>query len=193
MNFNFFLKGIKNILFTPSKFWETIISEHPSAGFIRNSFFIPLSLLAGMSAFLGSFLFANAELALSYSVLSGLKYLIVIVISVYATSYLLVETTYPLDLGRDFNTSFSLIVFSVTPFLMCQILSHLFESLLFINIIGLYGLYIFWIGTEKILDPPQYKKMPLLVAATITFAGIYIATYLLFSMITDRVYYSFLA
>jgi hypothetical protein len=57
----------------------------------------------------------------------------------------------------------------------------------------LNGLYIFWIGTEKILNPPQYKKMPLLIAATITFAGIYVATDLLFSMITDRVYYSFFA
>ena len=191
MNLNFFLNGIKNIVITPVKFWETIISENPSAGFVRNSFFIPLSLLAGMSAFFGSFLFAHAELSLSYSVLSSFKYLIVIFITVYATSYLLGETTYPLDLGRDFNISFSLIVFSATPFLMCQILSHLFESLLFVNIIGFYGLYIFWVGTEKILNPPQYKRMPLLIAATITFAGIYIATDLLLSMITDRVYYSF--
>jgi hypothetical protein len=35
--------------------------------------------------------------------------------------------------------------------------------------------------------------MPLLIAATITFAGIYIATDLLLGMITDRLYYSFLA
>jgi len=103
------------------------------------------------------------------------------------------EITYPLDLGRNFSISFMLVVFSVTPFLMCQILSHMFESLLFVNIIGLYGLYIFWIGAEKILNPPQYKKMPLLIASTITFAGIYITTHLLLSMITDRVYYSFFA
>jgi hypothetical protein len=193
MNFNFFLKGIKNIVFTPVKLWETVKSEQASAGLIRNSFFIPLSLLVALSAFFGPLLFTNAELALSYSVLLSIKYIMVIFIAVYATSYLLGEVTYPLDLGRDFNISFTLVVFSVTPFLMCQILSHMFESLLFVNIIGFYGLYIFWIGAEKILNPPQYKKMPLLIAVTIAFAGIYIATDLLLSMITDRVYYSFLA
>jgi hypothetical protein len=129
----------------------------------------------------------------SYSVLFSLKCLIVILTTVYAASYLLGEITFPLDLGRNFNLSFSLVVFSATPFLLCQILSRLFESLLFVNIIGFYGLYIFWIGAEKLLNPPQYKKMPLLISVFITFTGIYIATDLLLSMITDRVYYLFFA
>jgi hypothetical protein len=132
-------------------------------------------------------------LSLSYSVLFSLKCLVVILTTVYAASYLLGEITFPLDLGRDFNLSFSLVVFSVTPFLLCQILSRLFESLLFVNIVGFYGLYIFWIGAEKLLNPPQYKKMPLLISVFITFTGIYIATDLLLSMITDRVFYLFFA
>ena len=193
MNFNFFFNRITNIVSTPAKSWEKIVSEHPSTGLIRNSFLIPLVLLVALSAFFGSLLFANAELAKSYSVLLSIKCIMVILLTVYASTYLLGEVTYPLDLGRDFNISFMLVVFSVAPFLLCQILSHMFESLLFVNIIGLYGLYIFWIGAEKILNPPQYKKMPLLIAATVIFAGIYITTNLLLSMITDRVYYSFFA
>ncbi len=193
MNFNFFFNRITNIVSSPAKFWEKIVSEHPSTGLIRNSFLIPLVLLVALSAFFGSLLFANAELAKSYSVLLSIKCIMVILLTVYASTYLLGEVTYPLDLGRDFNISFMLVVFSAAPFLLCQILSHMFESLLFVNIIGLYGLHIFWIGAEKILNPPQYKKMPLLIAATIIFAGIYITTNLLLSMITDRVYYSFFA
>jgi hypothetical protein len=193
MNLNFFLKGIKNIVINPVKFWEAVKLEQPSTGLVRNSFFIPLSLLVGLSAFFGSLLFANAEHSPVYSVLFSIQFLAVILIAVYATSYLLGEITYPLDLGRDFNISFRLVVFSITPFMLCKIFSLLFESLLFVNIIGLYGLYTFWIGSEKTLNPPQYKKMPLLIAATIAFAGIYIAADLLLGMITDRVYYSFFA
>jgi hypothetical protein len=189
MNLNFFLQGIKNIVFNPAKIWETVKSEHTPTALTRNSFFIPLAILVALSAFFGSLYFTNSELSPLYSVFFSIKCLAVIFIAVYATSYLMGEITYPLDLVRDFNISFSMIVFSVTPFLMCQILSRLFESLLFVNIIGFYGLYIFWIGTEKILNPPQYKKMPLLIAVFVTFTGIYIATDLLLSMITDRVYY----
>jgi hypothetical protein len=96
-----------------------------------------------------------------------------------------------LDLGREFNLSFSLIVYSITPFLLCQLLSRIFDSLLFVNIIGLYGLYIFWTGTEKLLAPPQYKKMPLLIAAAISLTGIYIVANLILTMLTDRVFYAF--
>jgi hypothetical protein len=191
MNFSFFPVGIKNIVFNPVKFWETIKSENTPAALIRNSFLIPLSVLVTLAAFFGSLFFTNSELAPLYSVLFSVKCLLVIFIAVYATSAMLSQITYPLDLGKDFSNSFKMIVVSVTPFLMCQILSRLFESLLFVNIISLYGLYIFWIGAEKILNPPQYKKMPLLIATAISFAGIYIVTDLLLGTIIDRFYFLF--
>ena len=193
MNFRFFIEGIINIVINPIKFWEIINSENIPSRLIRNSFFFPLVLLVAVSAFIGSRLFTNTELSPVYSVLFSIKCFVVFFISVYATSYILGEITFPLDLGKDFNTSFKLVVFSVTPFIMCQILSRLFESLLFINIISFYGLYIFWIGEERIFNPPQYKKMPLLIAAFITFTGIYIGADLLLNMITDRFYFAFFA
>ena len=191
MNFSFFLVGIKNILFNPVKFWETIKSENTPAVLIRNSFLIPFSFLVALSSFFGSLLYVNSELAPLYSVLVGIKCLLVIFIAVYSTSYLVSQITYPLDLGKNFNNSFRMVVVSITPFLMCQIPSRLFESLLFVNIISFYGLYIFWIGAEKILNPPQYKKMPLLIATSISFAGIYIVTDLLLGTIIDRFYFLF--
>lgn len=193
MSFNFFLQGIKNIVFNPVKFWETLKSEQTPSATVRNSFLIPLAFLVTLSAFFGSLFFTNSELSPAYSALTGLKCFAVILIAVYSTAYLVGEITNVLDLGRNFNFSFNLVVFSVTPFLMCQILSRLFESLLFVNIIAFYGLYIFWVGVEMIMNPPQYKKMPLLIAVFITFTGIFIATNLMLSMIIDKVYYLFFA
>lgn len=193
MNFNFFLKGIQKIIFNPAQHWESMVSEKASAGFIRNSFLFPLILLVSVSAMFGSLLFTNTELDTLYSILTGIKCFILFTITIYATTFILSEITFPLDLGKDFKTSFSLVVFSAAPFILCQILSRLFETLLFVNIIGLYSLYVFWIGAEKLLNPPQYKKMPLLVAVTITFAGIFIVTTMLLNMITDRIYFGFFA
>jgi hypothetical protein len=193
MNFNFHLQWIINLIFNPIKFWETVKSTNVPTSLIRNSFFFPLVILVTVSAFIGSLIYTNAELSPVYSVLFSIKCFLAIFISVYATSFVLSEITFPLDLGKDFNISFRMVVFSIAPLLICQILSRLFESLLFVNIIGFYGLYIFWTGAEKMLNPPQYKKMPLLVAAAITFAGIYIAADLLLKMITDRFYFAFFA
>ena len=190
MNLNFFLQGIKYIVFNPVKLWEPSEYDRKSTDLIRNSFFFPLAVMVMLSAFLGSLLFTNAALSPVYSVLISIKCLLVILITIYATSYILGEITYPLDLGKDFNISFRMVVFSATPFMICQILSRLFESLLFVNIIGLYGLYIFWVGAERMLNPPQYKKTPLLTSTVITFAGIYILTNLILGMVTDRFYFA---
>jgi hypothetical protein len=191
MDYKFVLSGLKNIIFSPVKAWETIDSENKSVKVIRDNFLFPLIALVTLSAIAGSLLFTNTELSPVYSIFTGIKWFLVFFISIYLTSLILVEITFPLDLGKDFSVSFKLIAYSLAPFILCQVLSRLFESLLFVNVIGLYGLYIFWTGAEKLLNPPQYKKMPMLIAATITLTVIYIGTSVLLNMLVDKVYYSF--
>ena len=121
----------------------------------------------------------------------GIKCFLLFYITIYASAFILKEITNTLDLGKKFAVSFRLIVFSVVPFLLCQVLSRFFESLLFVNVLALYGLYIFWTGAESILTPPANKKMPLLIAAVISFTGIYIVTNLLLTMLIDRIFFKF--
>jgi len=193
MDYKFLISSLINILLDPVKAWNTIDSENRPVKVVRNSFFFPLIILVSASAFLGSVLFTNTELSRVYSIFTGIKNFLLLFLTIYITTYILREITFPLDLGRDFSVSFRIIVFSVTPFLLCQILSCIFESLLFINIIGLYGLYIFWTGAEKLLNPPQYKKMPLLIATIITIIGIYIATSILLDKLIDKIFFAFFA
>lgn len=193
MNYKFFLSGLKNIIFSPLKAWETIDSENRTVKFITNNFLFPLVILVTVSAIAGSLLFTNTELSPVYSIFTGIKWFLIFFVSIYLSALILGEITFPLDLGKDFSTSFRLIAFSLAPFIVCQVLSRLFESLLFVNVIGLYGLYIFWTGAEKLLNPPQYKKMPLLIATTITLTVIYVATNVLLNMLVDKVYYAFFA
>ena len=193
MNYKFFLRGIKTIISNPTNIWNTTDSKNIPVELLRGSLLFPLIIIVSISAAVGSLIFTNPELSTAYSIFTGVKCLVVLLFTVYATTYILTETTYPLDLGKDFNVSFSLIVYSIVPFLLCQIVSRLLESLLFINVLGLYGLYIFWTGAEKMLNPPNYKKMPLLIATTVTMIGIYVASNLALTMLIDRVYFSYFA
>lgn len=191
MDYRFFLKGIKNILTNPKNNWISIINDNTPISAVRNSFLIPLALLVAISSFLGSFLFVNSELSVVYSLLTSLRHFLLIFITVYTTALILKETTYPLDLGRDYRTAFFLTTYSIAPLLLCQLVSLLFESFLFINVVGLFGLYVFWSGAEKLLNPPQYKKMPLMIATAITMIGIYIASDLILSMFFDRFFFAY--
>jgi hypothetical protein len=193
MEYKFFLQNLKKILFSPVNAWETIDSENRPVKTVRNSLLFPLLILVTIAAIIGSLLFTNTELSPVYSVFTGIKWFLIFFMSIYLTSFITGEITFPLDLGKDFSVSFRLIVYSITPFILCQILSRLFESLLFVNVIGLYGLYIFWTGSEKLLNPPHYKKMPLLIAAVITLTAIYISMSFVLNMLTDKIYFAFFA
>lgn len=191
MDIKFFITGLKNILFDPSRAWDTINFEHRPIKVIQNSFLLPLIVLVSLSTFAGSLLFSNSNLSPLFSLFLGLRTFLVLYCTVYVTALVLREVTFPLDLGRDFYTSFTIIAFSFVPFLICQILSGFFESLLFVNIMGLYGLYIFWAGAEKFLDPPQYKKMPLLIATSVAAVILYVLVNSILKVILEKIFYAF--
>jgi hypothetical protein len=193
MDYKFFFSGLKNLILNPVKAWEIIDSENKPVKVVRNSFLFPLLILVAVSAFAGSIIFTNTQLSPVYSIFVAIRTFVVVYFTVYAAALIIGEITFPLDLGKDFAISFRLVVYTITPFLICQIFSCLFESLLFMNVLGLYGLYIFWTGADKLLAPPHYKKMPLLVASLLTIGTVYIVSNVLLTKIIDKLYYAFFA
>jgi len=180
---------LKEILSNPTSAWETIDSENKSVIAIRNSFLVPLLILISVSTIAGSILFTNSKLSVAYSVLEGIRCFIVYYITVYSTALLLRRITKQFNLTISFSNSFRLIVYSLTPLLLCQIFSRFFESLLFINVLSFFGLYIFWAGLEKLLNPPADRKAPLMMAAFIAFIGIYIVSNFLLTRLFHKIYY----
>jgi hypothetical protein len=193
MDYRFLYNRIKYIILNPPKAWGVIHEENRPIRDVRNSFFIPLVILVAISSFLGSIIFTNSTLSPVYSVIAALKFLILHLVVVFTSALIFGEITLALDLGKDYTVSFKILAYSLAPLLICQIISHLFESLIFVNILSLYGLYIFWIGSEKMLNPPEHKKMPLLIATFVVVAGFYIAGLILLTSISDRVYFSHFA
>ncbi|MCK7541981.1 MAG: YIP1 family protein [Marinilabiliales bacterium] len=129
---------------------------------------MPLIILVSISSFLGSMFFINTTLKPMYSVLTGVNTFLFLYIGVYASAFIVKEITRALDLGHDFLVAFKLVAYSLAPIFLSLTVSRLFESLLFINVLGLYGLYIFWTGMEKMVNPPEHKKLPMMIATVIS-------------------------
>ena len=193
MDYRFLFNSIRYIILNPNKAWRVINEEKRPIKDVRNSFFFPLVLIVTVCSFLGSIIFTNSTLSPIYSVFVALKFLILHLFVVFTAAVIFGEMTKALDLGKNFTLSFKIIAYSIAPLIICQIISHLFESLIFVNILSLYGLYIFWIGAEKMLDPPEHKKMPMLVTTFVVVAGLYIAGTFVLTSLTDRVYFAFFA
>jgi hypothetical protein len=193
MNYKFLPVTVKNMFLNPGKAWDLINSENISNSELRNGLLLPFIVIVSLSSFGGSILFVNSELLAVYSVMTAVKCFLTTFLSIYFTAILLRRITNYFELGSDSTISFRLVVFSLIPFLTCQVLSQLFESFLFINILAFFGLNIFWVGVEKLLNPPHSRKMPLLIATTVIMLLVYIITDLILSKVIDSAYYSMFA
>jgi hypothetical protein len=191
MYFKFLVNSIKKIFLNPLGAWEEIYSDNKTTGYIVKRLLFPIIILASVSAFLGPYLFSRTGLLKAFSLFAGIKYFILIYVVIYVTAIIFREITNALGLDKDFGLSFKLIAYSSLPLLICQIVSRLFESFIFVNILSLFGLYIFWTGMEKLLNPPEKRKIPLLAAATVTFIAVFFAANWLLSLISDKLYFAF--
>ena len=193
MDFRFLYYRIVNLLVRPERAWQIIHSENRPVTDMRRSFFLPLISLASLSAILGSLFFTHGGLSLFYPIFLGVRYFILFIVATYISALVLNEITNALDLGKDFARSFKLVGYSLGPYFICQIISLLFESLLFINLLALYGLYIFWLGMEKMTNPPEHKKMPLMIAAWVSIVAIYVVLNWILRVVIEGIYFSIFA
>jgi hypothetical protein len=193
MNFKFLYHRIKNIILNPVKAWSAIHSEEKPLKYVRGSFFIPLIMLVAVSAFLGSVLFTHTGFLKIYSVLVGIKYFFLFYITIYVTAFIFSEVGKGFALKMNFTVSFKIIAYSLAPFLICQIISRLIESFIFINVLAFYGLFIYWIGVEKMVNPPVNKKLPLMIITAGAFLVLLLTTNRLLTMIIDKLYFAYFA
>jgi hypothetical protein len=191
MDFRFLYHRIRYIILNPTIAWEAIHKENRPIKFVRGSFFFPLIIFVAVCTFIGSMFLINTTLEPMYSVMVCIQTFLVLYLGVYGTSFILTEITKALDLGKDFLVSFKLVVYSMAPVFICLSISKIFESLLFVNLLGLYGLYIFWIGMEKLINPPEHKKLPMLIATVVTVAIVFGLLQLFFSRGMEKIYFSF--
>jgi hypothetical protein len=193
MDFRFLYHRTKYFIINPGKAWEVVYREERPMKFVRGSFFMPLIILVSISAFMGSMFFINTTLKPMYSVMTAVSTFLFLYLGVYASAFVLREIMRAMDLGHDFLVAFKLVAYSMAPIFLSLTVSRLFESLLFINVLGLYGLYIFWIGMEVMVNPPDHKKLPMIIATVVAMLIIFLLLQVVLSKLSQALYFTLFA
>ena len=193
MDLRFLYHRTKYFIINPGKAWEVVHREERPMKFVRGSFFLPLTILVSVSAFLGSMFFINTTLKPMYSVLAAVNTFLFLYLGVYGSAFVVKEIMKAMDLGHDFLVAFKLVAYSMAPIFLSLTVSRLFESLLFINVLGLYGLYIFWVGMEVMVNPPDHKKLPMIIASVVSMLIIFFLLQVILSKLTQTIYFSIFA
>ena len=193
MNFRFLVKTIKGLILSTDEEWDNIYSENRSATYFNLNLLLPLVLLITVSSFLGSLLFIDTGLSDLYSVLTGIRYFILFYFTVLCATYIFSGIAKLMNFSLDNKASFKIVVCTVTPFLMCQIISLMFESFIFVNILAFYGLFIGWTGIKKMLDPPQNRNNQLMLAEAAVILILFFVGNRILAAIFDKIYYTYFA
>ena len=140
----------------PAKFWKKKSAE----GFSHSAvvaFFMPLVLLVGLTVILGE-IFWNDERLWSYILLKGLREVISYFLQFYASAYVLYRLLVNFKGTNKQNVLSNVLAYSLLPFLVASMITGLFPGLYVLGIIGLYGFYLFILGSQYCLDLPKENQ-----------------------------------
>jgi hypothetical protein len=156
------LARVKAILLTPRTEWEVIAAEPGDTAALFARYVAILALIPAVAGFIGSTLIGGYT-----SIPSGLLGALVGYVLTFAVVYgvaLIVDALAPtFGSQKNFPNALKLTVYSYTPVWLAGIFM-LIPGLSFLTILGLYGLYLIWLGLPPLMGAPFDKSVPYAVA-----------------------------
>lgn len=170
---------IKDILTKPAETWDVIEGEAGDIKSIYLSYVAPLAAIGPVAAFLHSVLFGYSFLGISYkpSIGSAISTFIVTYLLALASPFvmsLILDALAPTFGGtKDRLKAFKVAAYSSTASWVAGIFS-LIPWLGALSILGLYSLYLLYVGLPKLMKSPADKSVGYIVVAIIVSILVYL-------------------
>ena len=156
MDISLIIKRIKNILITPNTEWLVIKNEEGTEGHLIKNFALPLILIMTVASLLGTILFT--KFGIIYAFLSSLFTFLSSLLGMYISAIIINELGPSFNIEKNRASAFKLVIYSSTAFWVASAVAGLLPPLSFLAILGLYGIYLFWIGSGIIFPVEENKK-----------------------------------
>jgi uncharacterized membrane protein len=178
------LDRVKSILLSPKTEWEVIAGEQPNTGQIIMGYVLPLALIPAVATIIGMGVVGTGPLtSFTLGIAMGLVTFVTSLVGVYLTA-LVVDVLAP-NFGseKDFGRSLQLVAYSWTPAWVGGILSIIPPLGTIGVLLGLYGIYLMYLGLPPIKKTPNDKQVVYLIVAFVVLIIIYMILGLFLSMI----------
>ena len=167
------IERVKAILMTPDTEWPVIERESGSPGVLFPNYVIYLAAIPAIAGFIGtSIIGISVPVIGSFRVpiMAGLlsaviTYLLSFVI-VYVIAIIIDLLAPQFGAQKDFPNALKLTVYSFTPVWLAGIFLMI-PGLRFLTIVGLYGIYLLWLGLPKLMKSPQEKATIYVIAVAV--------------------------
>lgn len=152
----------KAILLQPKETWPKIAEDTVTTGDLLRNYAVPLAAIGPVASFIGGQVFGYGAFGISYRpgfmgalgtmVATYVLSLIAIFVLAAVANFLAPKFGGKSDNGR----AFKLVVFTMTAGWIAGVFG-LIPSLMFLSILGLYGIYLFYTGAPVLMGVPQDK------------------------------------
>jgi hypothetical protein len=164
---------VKNILITPKTEWDVINSETPDVPKILTTYVLPLVAVGAICAFIGWGLIGKSYFGIRFHDTGwGIRYALIAllsgVISVYLTAFVIDALAPTFKSEKNFGRSFQLAAYSFTAGWVGGIFNILPSLAIIGSLIGLYGLYLMYLGLPKLKKTPQEQTTGYFIATLVT-------------------------
>ena len=149
------VERVKAIITTPKTEWPVIANEPGDAGYLFPNYVAILAAIPAVCGFIGSVILGlPILLALVGAVL---RYLLTFV-GIYIVA-MIVDALAPTFSGqKNFSAALKVTVYSYTPYWLAGVFT-LIPGLRFLTILGLYGLYLLYLGLPPLMRCPEDKAI----------------------------------
>jgi hypothetical protein len=171
------IERVKAILLTPQTEWPVIAREPGDVSVLFTRYVAILALIPALASFIGMFLVGSYVPFFSGLVSAIVSYLMTFVL-VYVVALIVDALAPTFDAQKNFPNALKLTVYSFTPFWLAGIFS-LVPGLSYLRILGLYGIYLAWIGLPPLMLAPRDKALPYVATVVICAVILVIVTALI--------------
>ena len=168
------VERVKAIVLRPAAEWRAIETESGDTGYLFTNYVAILAAIPPVATFIrrviigapGPRFGGHAHFGFFSSLFGAVIHYLATFVVVYATA-IIIDALAPTFLARkNQENAMKLAVYSMTPAWLAGVFA-LIPGLGFLRILGLYSLYVFWLGLPVLMRPPPDKTAPYAIATVL--------------------------
>ena len=164
----------KNILLSPKTEWEAVSNEEPNVQQILISYVLPLALIPAVAVLIGWGVIGMwGFTSFNYGIAVALVQLLNAFIAVLLTSFVIDALAPSFGSQKNFGRALQLVAYSMTPVWIAGILNIIPSIGWLGSLIGLYGLFLLYLGITPMMKTPEDKRVGYLIVSIIILLVVY--------------------
>jgi len=165
----------KNIITTPKAEWQAVAAEEPNTQQIFVGYVLPLALIPTVANIIGWGLIGMGFMtSFEWGIAMGLVQFVSAFVAVYVTAFVADALAPNFGSQKNLGRAVQLVAYSATPAWVAGILNIVPPLGWLASLVGLYSLYLLYLGLPHTMRTPQDKVVVYLIVTIAVLILVYI-------------------